>query len=103
MTKNENISTIIKKTLDSAETKEIIDCEGFYFQKGQEALQQWLDFNLTEENKSKLEKLVANYDSEIDIALATNNEFLPIVKLLLEIISYCDLNVGFPCLVPFIN
>ena len=92
MTKNENISTIIKKTLDSAETKEIIDCEGFYFKKGQEALQQWLDFNLTEENKSKLEKLVANYDSEIDIALATNNEFLPIVKLLLEIISYCDLN-----------
>jgi 5-methylcytosine-specific restriction protein B len=91
MTKKEQITTIITQTLATDELQKISSCDDFYFQKGKEAVEEWLNLNLTMENREALMILQVNYDSQIEEAIK-NKLLRPILDLIFEIIAYCDLN-----------
>ncbi|CAA9203757.1 hypothetical protein FLA105534_04939 [Flavobacterium bizetiae] len=79
----------IEQYLTNQFTDRIINTQDFFFQKGQDALQKWLNLSINNEDKSDLEKLAADYDGLQKLATKrqTINEIL---NLLFEIVSYCD-------------
>ncbi|RKR11564.1 dynein-related subfamily AAA family protein [Flavobacterium sp. 90] len=79
----------IEQYLTNQFTERIINTQDFFFQKGQDALQKWLNLSINNEDKSDLEKLAADYEGlqKLAIKRQTINEIL---NLLFEIISYCD-------------
>ncbi|MBF4515579.1 AAA family ATPase [Flavobacterium sp. ANB] len=79
----------IEQYLTNQFTERIINTQDFFFQKGQDALQKWMNLSINNEDKSDLEKLAADYEGlqKLAIKRQTINEIL---NLLFEIISYCD-------------
>lgn len=63
--------------------------QNFFFQKGQDALNKWIDMELTREQADSIISLSLDYNEfkKID---TSNRELFPITQLLFEIISYCD-------------
>lgn len=66
----------------------ILNSKEFYFQKGRDAVEKWLNFELTEEQIIKLKDLVKDYTKFS--SLNVGDEFYEIKELIFEIISYCD-------------
>jgi 5-methylcytosine-specific restriction protein B len=65
-----------------------INSEEFCFQKGQDALQSWLNLQLTPSQHDRLLTIADDYDA---IQLARGDaELNPIIDLLYEVIAYCD-------------
>jgi hypothetical protein len=62
----------------------------FYFQKGQEAINNWLSMVVPEEQKTILLELSGNYERFIQIGTTYHPELILIKDLLYTIISYCD-------------
>lgn len=68
----------------------LINADEFYFQKGSDALQKWLDIHLSESGKNELHELLNDYESFKK--LSPDNQFFSIRELFFEIISYCDIH-----------
>lgn len=79
----------IEQVLKNQFAQRISNEQDFFFQKGQYALQKWLNFSVNDEDKADLEKLASNYDGLQELAnqRATINDIL---NILFEIVSYCD-------------
>ena len=63
--------------------------QNFFFQKGQHALNKWINMELTSEQTDSIISFSLDYNEfkKID---TSNRELFPITQLLFEIISYCD-------------
>lgn len=61
----------------------------FYFKKGQDALNQWLKMELSDEQESSIISLSTDYNEFAKISI-TNTQLFPIQQLLYLITSYCD-------------
>ena len=83
----ENLTELIKnnKGLTLLQTS-----NEFYFQKGQEAINNWLSMVVPEEQKTILLELSGNYERFIQIGTTYHPELILIKDLLYTIISYCD-------------
>lgn len=68
----------------------LINADEYYFQKGSDALQKWLEIHLSELGKNELHKLLNDYESFK--SLNSDDHFFSIRELFFEIISYCDLH-----------
>lgn len=69
--------------------QKIIQESDFYFLKGQKALKDWLQLELTEQMKDDLIRLSSDYTQFLEIA-EINPEIEKIKERLFEIIAYCD-------------
>lgn len=69
--------------------QEIIGSEEFFFQKGKEALEKWINMEVSEQMKEDLIRLSSDYTQFMEIA-EINPDIEQIRNLLLEVISYCD-------------
>ena len=67
----------------------IINEEEFYFQKGQDALKQWMNFPVSDELKDTLIKLAKDYKGILELA-KERNDVKEVLDLLFEVIAYCD-------------
>lgn len=77
----------MEKTL--TRTEQITQSTEFFFEKGREALNKWLNnYPLTEEKITQLQELIKEYKSFS--ALTVDDEFYEIKELFFEIIAYCD-------------
>jgi 5-methylcytosine-specific restriction enzyme B len=65
----------------------------FYFQKGQDAINKWLKLDLSDTQKTKIIDLSGDYDVLKNID-QTQTDIYPIIQLLLQIISYCDIHAS---------
>ena len=74
---------------NDANLNDIKDSSIFYFQKGQDAINKWLDMELSDALKEKIVALSLDYDQFKNIAIS-DTVLYPIQQLLFEIISYCD-------------
>lgn len=83
----EEINNIIQKPL----LQKIANSEEFYFQKGQDALNKWLNLNVDDDLKEILITLAPDYKLFLKEA-EVNPELNTVKKLLFEIITYCDSN-----------
>lgn len=68
----------------------LIQSNEFYFQKGKEALQEWLYFSLSNEEQIELQKLLDDYKTFAEIK--EEHPFFRIKEILFSIISYCDVH-----------
>ncbi len=82
-------STTIDQIIQSEASQSIIEAPGFYFQKGQDALQRWLDMAISEVLKTRLLNLSTDYHRIQEEALK-NLELKTVLDLLFEITAYCD-------------
>lgn len=70
-------------------TEQIIQSTEFFFEKGREAIKKWLyDYELSEEDKFELQKLLKDY--KLFSAIEKEDKFFDIKELFFEIIAYCD-------------
>ncbi|MCF8359266.1 MAG: AAA family ATPase [Prolixibacteraceae bacterium] len=69
--------------------QKIIQESDFYFLKGQKALKNWLQLELTEQMEDDLIRLSSDYTQFLEIA-EINPEIEKIKERLFEIIAYCD-------------
>lgn len=68
----------------------IINSEEFYFQKGQDVINEWLTFEIPEAQKLLLQELSSDY-KQFSLISATNHpELIEIKTLIHKVISYCD-------------
>jgi 5-methylcytosine-specific restriction protein B len=74
---------------NDANLNDIKNSSIFYFQKGQDAINKWLDMELSDALKEKIVALSLDYDQFKNIAIS-DTVLYPIQQLLFEIISYCD-------------
>lgn len=88
----ENINNELAINFDDEIFTSIIDCEEFYFQKGREALNKWLDCKLDDTIQRRLFKSIKDYNYFKN--LNTDDEFFELKELFFEIISYCDLHAN---------
>lgn len=82
----ENIKSIIS---NSSLIQNVIDSEDFYFEKGRQALNKWMELEIEENQKSLIMAFANDYQSFKE-ELQRDSEAIVICELLLEIISYCD-------------
>ena len=85
------ITEIISKAAKEKDIVAIIEEEGFYFQKGQDALKKWIDYPVRDELKKELIKLSKDY-RKIQEEASGNQEISDILDIIFEIITYCDTN-----------
>lgn len=88
----ENINNELAINFDDEIFTSIIDCEEFYFQKGREALNKWLDCKLDDTIQRRLFKSIKDYNYFKN--LNTDDELFELKELFFEIISYCDLHAN---------
>jgi len=69
--------------------KEIINSNEFYFQKGQDALNEWMKLEYSNDFKNRIILLSNNYDMFKDAA-EKDSEIGEVLNFLFKIISYCD-------------
>lgn len=81
---------LIEGIIKSERAKKVIESTEFYFQKGQNALKKWLDYEVEENFKTELVGLANNYD-ELQKRSEDNTNLKKILELLFEIVSYCDI------------
>ncbi|MFV8339320.1 McrB family protein [Flavobacterium sp. LB3P21] len=79
----------IEQYLKSEFAKRISNEQYFFFQKGQDALQKWLNFSVSNEDKADLERLASDYDG-LQVLASQKATINDILNLLFEIVSYCD-------------
>lgn len=79
----------IKALLETPEFLSIRSSEEFYFQKGQNKLQEWLDLDVSDKIKTELFSLSKNY-KEFKKVCEAREDLKPIAELLYIIIAYCD-------------
>lgn len=70
----------------------IINNEEFYFQKGSNALKEWLDYSIDYNAQKRFYNIIKDYNTFKN--LKPNNEFFELKELFFEIISYCDLHAS---------
>jgi 5-methylcytosine-specific restriction protein B len=85
------IVNIINTTVKEKEIASIIEEEGFYFQKGQDALKNWIDYPVGDALKKELIQLSKDYRRIQDEA-SKNKEISDILDVIFEITTYCDTN-----------
>jgi 5-methylcytosine-specific restriction endonuclease McrBC GTP-binding regulatory subunit McrB len=83
------INNILSKTY----FKNLVDSKDFYFQKGQDALNKWINLPINESLKSQLIELGEDYE-KLKQAHNNNSELKEIIDLLFVITSYCDVNAN---------
>lgn len=79
----------INNIIQDENCQKVINSNEFYFQKGQDALNKWLNLNVNDQLKTKLIDLSTDYD-KLKQEAKTNTEIGNIFELLLEVVSYCD-------------
>jgi 5-methylcytosine-specific restriction protein B len=79
----------IKEIIKEPIFQKIILEHDFYFLKGQEALNKWLELKLSDQMREDLIRLSSDYNQFLEIAVI-NPEIDKIKDLLFEIIAYCD-------------
>ncbi|WP_020534923.1 McrB family protein [Lewinella cohaerens] len=79
----------IEKTIQGQHFQNIIRETDFYFLKGQLALKNWLELNVSDQMKEDLIRLSSDYTQFLEIT-EINPEFEKIKDNLFEIIAYCD-------------
>ncbi|MGM0945231.1 MAG: AAA family ATPase [Bacteroidota bacterium] len=80
----------INKVIEEELFQKIIHEKDFYFLKGQEALQRWLDFQVSDQLKEDIIRLSTDYTQFQEIA-EIEPEVGKIKDILFTIISYCDI------------
>lgn len=88
MTNNINDIDKIKNLLETPEFLSIRNSDEFYFQKGQDKIQEWLNLDISNQ-QSELFTLAKNY-KEFKRICDEREDLKPIAELLYTIISYCD-------------
>ena len=68
----------------------IINSNEFYFQKGKDAMNVWLDLEIPEAQKIVLQELSSNYKQFSLISTTNQPELIEIKTLIHKVISYCD-------------
>ncbi|MGE8556489.1 MAG: AAA family ATPase [Chryseobacterium jejuense] len=68
----------------------LIQSNEFYFQKGKDALQEWLHLSLSDEEQIELQKLLDDYNAFTEIK--EGHPFFQTKEILFSIISYCDVH-----------
>jgi|GEM_PF-3116384 hypothetical protein len=84
----------IDKIIQDSRLQSIINEQNFYFQKGRDALNKWLNLELSDQKKEDVKRLSTDYTQFHDIAMI-NSDMENIFNLLLEVISYCDYNAKY--------
>lgn len=79
----------IKAILETPEFLSIRNSEEFYFKKGQDKLQEWLDLEVSDKIKVELFSLARDY-KQFKSTCDDRKDLKPIADLLYTIISYCD-------------
>lgn len=79
----------INELIQQPRFQKIINEKEFYFLKGQQALNNWLQLEVSNQMKEDLIRLSADYTQFLEIALL-NPELEKIKDLIFEIIAYCD-------------
>ena len=80
-----DLSAILEQDI----VQSIMNAPDFYFQKGQDALLEWLNFPLSEEVKSDLIRLSKNY-KQLQTEAESNEELNAALTKIFEVIAYCD-------------
>ncbi|MCT2406120.1 hypothetical protein NZD88_00950 [Chryseobacterium antibioticum] len=70
--------------------KNLINSEEYYFQKGRDALQKWMEIHLSDDGLIELRSLLDDYNSFSE--LKEGHTFFSVKEMLFEIISYCDVH-----------
>jgi hypothetical protein len=83
----------INNILSNENCKGLIDSKEFYFQRGQDALNNWLNLSVNDSLKTQLIVLGEDYE-KLKQAHNRNSEIKEIIDLLFEITSYCDVNAN---------
>lgn len=84
-----NLEEDIKNAIKNPYAQMVVNEQAFYFQKGQDALNKWLNLSINDNLKKDLLNLADKYE-EIQKRATQNSELKKILELLFEIISYCD-------------
>lgn len=79
----------INAFLQSEEALSIINSDDFYFQKAQETFNEFLNYDISEEQKNFLIKNIKEYD-DLKQTLEDSDEIINFGRLLFGVISYCD-------------
>lgn len=79
----------IEHIIDQPHFKKIIEEPDFYFLKGQQALNKWLELEISDQMREDLIRLSSDYNQFLEIT-EINPEIEKIKDLLFEIIAYCD-------------
>lgn len=79
----------IEQYLKSEFTELLSNEKDFYFQKGQDALQKWLNLSVSVDDKTDLENLASDYEG-LQVLANQRVTINDILNLLFEIVSYCD-------------
>lgn len=70
----------------------IINSEEFYFKKGKNALNKWLDYSIDDNDKITFRNILKDYNTFKSIK--SGDKFFELKELFFEIISYCDLHAS---------
>lgn len=70
--------------------KNLINSEEYYFQKGRDALQKWMEIHLSDGGKIEFRNLLDDYTFFSE--LKEGHTFFSVKEILFEIISYCDVH-----------
>lgn len=79
----------IEHIIQESHFQKIIQERDFYFQKGQKALNNWLELEVSDQIKEDLIRLTSDYTQFLEIA-EISPEIEKIKDMLFEIIAYCD-------------
>jgi 5-methylcytosine-specific restriction protein B len=79
----------IELIINGPECQRIINSREFYFQKGSDLFNKWLDLKIPDTTHNKLLELSSNY-SGIQEEAKRNTKINEVLQLLFKIISYCD-------------
>lgn len=80
---------LINNIISGPKFQSVISAEDFYFQKGKDALDKWLEMELSLELRNKLLELADDYN-KIQEEAKRDAEINTVLEMLFEIISYCD-------------
>lgn len=83
----------INNILSNENCKNLNDSTEFYFQKGTDALNKWLNLSVNDTLKAQLIELGEDYE-KLKQAHNSNSEIKEIIDLLFEITSYCDVHAN---------
>lgn len=78
-----------KEIISGKNFQDIINEKEFYFQKAQDILNAWLELDLSENTKIELLNIAHDYEKFQALSI-THSEIKVVLKMLFEIISYCD-------------
>lgn len=83
----------INNIISNENCKNLIESKEFYFQKGQDALNKWLNLSVNESLKAQLIELGEDYE-KLKQVHNSSSELKEIIDLLFEITSYSDVHAN---------